>query len=131
MPFLYRENREIYPIFTIWKFGSNIIKGSILAFIIFYFVCFSDFGRIINKRGDYGTLWYMSLKTYSNIIVSVNLTLFLSMRYITFLFPLIMRTSSFLLYIIFIIIVEYMTLFNSCGVIFHTLTTSQFYLAGF
>ena len=73
----------------------------------------------------------MSLKTYSNIIVSVNLTLFLSMRYITFLFPLIMGTSSFLLYIIFIIIVEYMTLFNSCGVIFHTLTTSQFYLAGF
>ena len=131
MPFLYRENREIYPIFTIWKFGCNIIKGSILAFIMFYLVCFSDFGRIINKRGDYGTLWYMSLKTYTNIILSVNLTLFVSMRYITFLFPLIMGTSSFLLYIIFIIFVEYMTLFNSCGVIFHTLSTPQFYLAGF
>ena len=131
MPFLYRENREIYPIFTIWKFGSNIFKGSIFACIIFYLVCFSDFGRIINKKGDYGTLWYMSLKTYTNIIVSVNLTLFLSMKYITFLFPLIMGTSSFLLYFIFIIVVEYMTLFNSCGVIFHTLSTPQFYFAGF
>ena len=131
MPFLYRENREIYPIFTIWKFGSNIFKGSIFACIIFYLVCFSDFGRIINKKGDYGTLWYMSLKTYTNIIVSVNLTLFLSMKYITFLFPLIMLTSTFLLFSIFLIIVQYCTLFNSYAVVFHTLSSSQFYFSTF
>ena len=111
MPFLYRESREIHPIFSLWKFAFNLIKGFLFAIVIFYLICFSDFGRIINKRGDYGTLWYMSLKTYTNIIFSVNLTLFLSMRYITFLFPLIMVTSSFLLYIIFLIIVQYMTLF--------------------
>ena len=131
MPFLYRESREIYPIFSLGKFTFNIGKGFILSFLIFYLVCFSDFGRIINNRGDYGTLWYMSLKTYTNIIFSVNFTLFLSMRYISFLFPLIMITSSFLLYIIFLIAVQYMSLFNSWGVVFPTLTTTQFYFAGF
>ena len=131
MPLLYRESREIFPIFSLFKFSFNLIKGFIFAFLIFYLVCFSDVGRIINKEGDYGTLWYMSLKTYTNIIISVNCTLFLSMRYITFLFPLIMGVSSFMLYCIFLVFVEYMTLFNSCGAIFHTLSTSQFYFAGF
>ena len=100
MPFLYKESREIYPIFSIFKFITSLTKGFISAFLIFYIVCFSDLGSEINKRGDYGTLWYMSFKTYTSIIISVNMTLFLSVRYITFLFPLIMILSSFILYFI-------------------------------
>ena len=131
MPFLYRESREIHPIFSLWRFTFNLFKGFAFAFVIFYLICFSDFGRIINTRGDYGTLWYMSLKTYTNIIFSVSITLFLRMRYITFLFPLIMFTSTFLLYIIFLMIVQYVTFFNSYGVIFNTLSSSQFYFSTF
>ena len=129
MPFLYRESREIHPIFSLWRFTFNLIKGFLFAIVIFYLICFSDFGRIINPRGDYGTLWYMSLKTYTNIIFSVSLTLILQVRYITFLFPLIMFTSTFLLYIIFLIIVQYVSYFNSYAVIFHTLSSSQFYFS--
>ena len=131
MPLLYKESREIYPNFTIYKFIFSLSKGFICSFLIFYLVCFCDLGSEINKRGDYGTLWYMSLKTYTSIIISVNMTLFLSMRYITFLFPLIMGTSSFLLYIIFIIIVQYLTMFNSCASIFNSLSIPKFYIGTF
>ena len=131
MPLLYKESREIYPNFTINRFIISLSKGFICSFLIFYLVCFNDVGSEINQRGDYGTLWYMSLKTYTSIIISVNMTLFLSMRYITFLFPLIMGTSSFLLYIIFIIIVQYLTMFNSCASIFHSLRVPKFYIGTF
>ena len=131
MPFLYRESREIYPLFSLSKFSFNITKGFILSFLMFYLVGFSDAGRIINNRGDYGTLWYMSLKIYTNMIFSVNFTLLLSMRYITFIFPLIMITSSFLLYFIFLIAVQYISIFNSWAVILPSITTAQFYFAGF
>ena len=131
MPFLYKESREIYPIFSIFKFITSLTKGFISAFLIFYIVCFSDLGSEINKRGDYGTLWYMSFKTYTSIIISVNMTLFLSVRYITFLFPLIMILSSFILYFIFLVFVNYMTMFNSCAVIFHSLSCPKIYLSIF
>ena len=131
MPFLYKESREIYPVFSIFKFILSLTKGFISAFLIFYIVCFSDLGSEINKRGDYGTLWYMSFKTYTSIIISVNMTLFLSVRYITFLFPLIMLVSSFILYFLFLVIVNYMTMFNSCAVIFHSLGCPKIYFSIF
>ena len=131
MPLLYIENRDIHPIFSLHKFVFNLSKGFIYSFLIFYIVCFCDVGSEINEDGDYSTLWYMSLKTYTSIIISVNLTLFLNMRYITFLFTLTMGITSFLLYIIFIIIVQYITMFNSCASIFHSLRTVKFYLCVF
>ena len=131
MPFLYKESREIYPVFSIFKFILSLAKGFVSAFLIFYIVCFSDLGSEINKRGDYGTLWYMSFKTYTSIIISVNMTLFLSVRYITFLFPLIMLISSFILYFIFLVCVNYMTMFNSCAVIFHSLACPKIYFSIF
>jgi magnesium-transporting ATPase (P-type) len=131
MPLLYIENRDIHPIFSLQKFVFNLSKGFIYSFLIFCIVCFCDVGSEINEEGDYGTLWYMSLKTYTSIIISVNLTLLLNMRYITFLFTLTMGITSFLLYIIFIIIVQYITMFNSCASIFHSLRTVNFYLCVF
>ena len=73
----------------------------------------------------------MSLKTYTNIIISVNMTLLFKMNNVTFLFPLIMRTNSFMLYIFFLIMVKYLTLFNSCSTIFDTLTCHKFYISSF
>ena len=131
MPLLYQETRDIYPIFNLKAFILSLSKGFISAFLIFYIVCFCDLGSEINSRGDYGTLWYMSLKTYTNIILSVNMTLFINMRYITFLFPLIMGITSFLLYIIFLVLVEHLTMFNSCATIFQTLSCLKFYVSCF
>ena len=73
----------------------------------------------------------MLLKTYTNIIISVNMTLLFKMNNVTFLFPLIMRTNSFMLYIFFLIMVKYLTLFNSCSTIFDTLTCHKFYISSF
>jgi hypothetical protein len=73
----------------------------------------------------------MSLKTYTNIIISVNMTLLLKMNNVTYLFPLIMGISSFMLYILFLIMVQYMTMFNSCDTIFDTLTCHKFYISSF
>ena len=131
MPLLYKESREIYPIFSLSIFIKSLIKGFISSFLIFYIVCFCDLGSEINNRGHYGTLWWMSLKTYTNIIISVNMTLLLKMNNVTYLFPLIMGISSFMLYIIFLIMVQYMTMFNSCATIFDTLTCPKFYISSF
>ena len=129
MPFLYKESREIYPVFNLFKFVFSLTKGFVAAFVIFYVVCYCDLGSEINKRGDYGTLWYMSFKTYTCIIISVNMTLFLNMRYITFLFPLIMIVTSFIFYFIFIVIVNFMTMFNSFAVVFHSLQCPKIYFS--
>ena len=129
MPFLYKESREIYPVFNLFKFVFSLTKGFVSAFVIFYVVCYCDLGSEINKRGDYGTLWYMSFKTYTCIIISVNMTLFLNMRYITFLFPLVMIVTSFIFYFIFIVIVNYMTFFNSFAVVFHSLQCLKIYFS--
>ena len=129
MPFLYKESREIYPVFNLFKFVFSLTKGFVSAFVIFYVVCYCDLGSEINKRGDYGTLWYMSFKTYTCIIISVNMTLFLNMRYITFLFPLIMIVTSFLFYFIFIVIVNYMTMFNLFAVVFHSMKCPKIYFS--
>ena len=131
MPLLYKESREIYPVFNIITFVFSLTKGFITSFLIFYIVCFSDLGSEINRRGDYGTLWYMSFKTYTSIIISVNMTLFLSVRYIIFLFPLIMMMTSFIFYFIFLVIVNYLTMFNSCAVVFHSLSCPKIYFSIF
>ncbi len=73
----------------------------------------------------------MSLKTYTNIIISVNMTLLFKINNVTYLFPLIMGISSFMLYILFLIMVQYMTMFNSCDTIFDTLTCHKFYISSF
>ena len=84
MPLLYKEIREIHPIFLLSIFILSLIKGFISSFLIFYIVCFCDLGSEINNRGHYGTLWWMSLKTYTNIIISVNMTLFFKMNMLLF-----------------------------------------------
>ena len=129
MPFLYIESRDIYPVFNLFIFVISLGKGFAFSFLIFYIVCFCDLGSEINKQGDYGTLWYMSFKTYTCIVISVNMTLFLNVRYITFLMPLIMFITSFAFYIIFLIIVNHMTMFNSFAVIFHSLACPKIYFS--
>ena len=47
MPLLYKESREIYPIFSLSIFIKSLIKGFISSFLIFYIVCFCDLGSEI------------------------------------------------------------------------------------
>ena len=47
MPLLYKEIREIHPIFLLSIFILSLIKGFIKSFLIFYIVCFCDLGSEI------------------------------------------------------------------------------------
>ena len=127
MPQLYRESRDDKAVFTLRKLLLHLFKGLVSSFISFYIISFADKGVTINKRGDYANMWYMSLKIYSNIIVSVSITLFLNIRYIIILFPIVMLISTFLLYIGFLFVVHYLLMFNSCASIIGSLTTLRFY----
>ena len=127
MPQLYRESRDDKAVFTLRKLLLHLFKGLVSSFISFYIISFADKGVTINKRGDYANMWYMSLKIYSNIIVSVSITLFLTIRYIIIIFPIVMLISTFLLYIGFLFVVHYLLMFNSCATIISSLTTLRFY----
>ncbi len=50
MPLLYKEIREIHPIFLLSIFILSLIKGFISSFLIFYIVCFCDLGSEIIKE---------------------------------------------------------------------------------
>jgi hypothetical protein len=127
MPQLYRESRDDKAVFTLKKLLLHLFKGLVSSFISFYIISFADLGVTINKRGDYANMWYMSLKIYTNIIISVSITLFLNIRYIIILFPIVMLISTFLLYIGFLFVVHYLLMFNSCASIIGSLTTLRFY----
>ena len=127
MPQLYRESRDDNAVFNLKKLLLHLFKGLISSFISFIIISFADLGVTINKRGDYANIWYMSLKIYTNIIISVSITLFLNIRYIIILFPIVMLISTFLLYIGFLFVVHYLLMFNSCASILGSLTTLRFY----
>ena len=127
MPQLYRESRDDNAVFNLQKLLLHLFKGLVSSFISFIIISFADLGVTINKRGDYANMWYMSLKIYTNIIISVSITLFLNIRYIIILFPIVMLISTFLLYIGFLFVVHYLLMFNSCASIIGSLTTLRFY----
>ena len=127
MPQLYRESRDDNAVINLQKLLLHLFKGLVSSFISFIIISFADLGVTINKRGDYANMWYMSLKIYTNIIISVSITLFLNIRYIIILFPIVMLISTFLLYIGFLFVVHYLLMFNSCASIIGSLTTLRFY----
>ena len=127
MPQLYRESRDDKAVFNLKKLLLHLLKGLVSSFLCFIILSFSDLGVTINKRGDYANMWYMSLKIYTNIIVAVSITLFLNIRYIIILFPIVMLISTFLLYIGFLFIVHYLLMFNSCATIIGSLSILRFY----
>ena len=113
LPFLYLENKD-KPIFNLVNFSLWLFKG-ILHSLINFFICVNIVFSSINNKGFFGDLWFNSVNLFTNIIIIVTIDLVVFTLYHTWInFSLIFLTS-FVLYIIFLIAVHNITLFNSAG----------------
>ena len=114
LPFIYKENRE-NPIFTIPNFIKNLLKGLVFSLINTFVVIFTMSNPQINDKGQTGGLWFMSVNIYSNILIIVTITLLITTRFHTWIHFAILGSVTIISYLIFLVIVENWTLFNSVG----------------
>ena len=124
---LYRENRDTYKIFSFSEFLKKIIKGVLVSFVIFGFCLINE---ILNNGRTY-SIWYLSLKCYISTLIIVSINLLMANNFIVYLLPLTIGITTFLLFIIFLILNHYGVLFsfNSKASIFPSLTSLITYLS--
>ena len=122
IPYLYKEQRD-NPIFNIKNFLLNQLKGIIHALINYYITIYVVF-KEINKNGNESNLWVISAVLYTNILIIVSVELIIFTKYHTFINWLVIIILTFLLYIIFLIIVEKITVFTSSGSMDYTFNSS-------
>ena len=113
LPFLYFENKE-NPYFTMKKFFLNLLKGIVHSLINFFWVIYM-LDESINSDGKMGGLWFISVNLFTNILVIVSLELLIHTKYHTWINCVILLVITFIAYIIFIIIVHHLSMFNSVG----------------
>ena len=118
MPYLYKEQRE-KPHFNIKNFLLNLLKGIIHALINFYFTI-NIVNNNIDKDGHESNLWVISTVLYTNILLIVSFDMIIFTRYHTWLNWVIVICLTFMLYIIFLIMVENITFFTSSGTMIYT-----------
>ena len=118
MPYLYKEQRE-KPHFNIKNFLLNLLKGIIHALINYYFTI-NIVNNNIDKDGHESNLWVISTVLYTNILLIVSFDMIIFTRYHTWLNWVIVICLTFMLYIIFLIMVENITFFTSSGTMIYT-----------
>ena len=123
---LYKENRDNHKIFSFFGFIFTTAKGMIISLIIFINCCFNE---ILNIKGHYCSIWYLSLKNYICVLIVVSLNLAINSNFIVYYLPLSIGISTFLLFIIFLLINHYGFLFqfNSKASIFPSLSSPLMY----
>ena len=114
LPFIYKENRD-NPIFTIFKFVLNLGKGLIFSLVNTFFVIYSIKDEHIDKSGHMAGLWYMSVDIYTNVLIIVSVTLVVTTKFHTWINFVILLIVSFVSYIVFLVIVQKLSIFNSVG----------------
>ena len=82
-------------------------------------------------KGFNQNLWYLSLKNYICIIIVVSLNILINSHFISYLLPLSIGITTFLLFFIFLVLNHYGFLFNfnSKATIATSLSCPQIYLA--
>ena len=113
IPFLYKEQRDD-PIFTIKNFLLNLFKGAMHSLINYYWTVF-DIYSIINQDGNESNFWTISVCLYTNVLLIVTIDLIIQMKFHNFIVWLLIIFLTFFLYIIFLLFVEKLTIFNSAG----------------
>ena len=123
---LYKENRDTHRIFSFFGFIRTTSKGMLMSVIIFIFCSFNE---ILNIKGHYGSIWYLSLKNYICVLVLASLNLLISSNFLAYLLPLSIGVTTFLIFIIFLILNHYGFLFefNSKASIFPSLSSPLIY----
>ena len=113
IPYLYKEQRE-NPHFNITNFLLNLLKG-IFHSLINYFVGIYTINDLIDKEGHDSNLWVISNVLFTNVLLIVSLDMIIFTQYHTWLNWIIIVCLTFGLYIIFLVMVEHMTVFSSSG----------------
>ena len=113
MPYLYKEQRE-KPIFNVKNFLLNLFKGIIHALINYYITIYVVLKEIDNDGHD-SNLWVISVTLFTNILMIVTIDLIIFTKYHTFINWIIVLTLTVLLYILFLIGVENINIFDSSG----------------
>ena len=112
MPFLYAE-LKLHPIFNKTIFFLYLLKGTFHCLANYFFSVYATLDMPIDKDGNMDCLWYTSVNLYTNILVIVSLDLLIDTANITWINVLIQGGTTFLVYVIFLIAVHYMSFFNS------------------
>jgi magnesium-transporting ATPase (P-type) len=125
---LYKENRDEHRIFSLRGFTWIISKGIIISVII-YLYC--GFPEILNIKGSISSIWYLSLKSYICVLFVVTTNLLIKNNFIVYILPLSIGITTFLSFIIFLILNHYGFLFqfNSKASIFPSFSSPLLYLS--
>ena len=122
IPFLYKEQRDD-PIFTVKHFLLNLLKGALHSYINYYFTI-STINKILNEEGYETNFWTVSVCLYSNILLIVTIDLIIEMRFHNYIVWLLIIFLTVTLYVLFLLLVENSTNFNSVGTMKVTFSSS-------
>jgi magnesium-transporting ATPase (P-type) len=126
LPFLYLENRD-NPFFTMRKFFLTLLKGTIHSVINFFGVIYM-LDESIDEDGHMGGLWFCSVNLFTNILIIVSIELVILTKYHTWINFVILIVITFVAYIIFIIVVHHMSMFNSVGTMYVAFSSGKIWL---
>ena len=115
LPFLYLENRE-NPIFTVRNFFIGLLKGICHSLINFFYVIYM-LDESVNGNGQMGDLWFCSVNLFTNILIIVSIDLLIDTKYHTWINAVILSVITFISYIIFLVIVQHLSMFKSVGTV--------------
>ena len=97
----------------------NLFKGIIHA-IINYFITIYIIYKEIDPEGHESNLWAISATLFTNILMIVSIDLIIFTKYHTFINWVIIGVSTFLCYIIYLVFVENVNIFDSSGSLKYT-----------
>ena len=134
MPYLYKEQRE-KPHFNVKNFLLNLLKGIIHALINYLFTI-NIVDIALDKDGHESNLWVISAVLYTNILLIVSFDVVIFTQYHTWINWVIVACLTFLLYIIFLLMVEHIPFSTSFGTMNYTFNSALvwmnlFFVSGF
>ena len=105
----------------------KLLKGMIISFIIFTFAIIEE----LLSNGRTENIWNLSLKNYIATLIIVSSNLLINTNFIVYLLPLSIGITTFLLFILFLVLNHYGILFsfNSKASIFPIFSSLIIYLS--
>ena len=126
IPYLYKEQRE-KPHFNIKNFLLNLLKGIIHSLINYFFTINIIQGEI-DEKGHNSNIWAISVVLFTNILLIVSADMIIFTQYHTWINWVVVCTLTFMLYIIFLAMVESVTIFSSSGSMNYTFNSGLVWL---
>ena len=127
IPFIYAELKK-YPYFNKRIFFLYLLKGTIHCLTNYFFTVYSTIDIPIDKDGNTDCLWFTSVDLYTNILVVVSLDLIIDTANITWINAAIQIGTTFIFYIIFLVMVHNMSFYNSFASIYNSVNSPLFWL---